>query len=233
MHLKVFSAGRAKMVLSTRLITVLALSFVSFACATVEIPIPIVTSPHAEVKSPQYVGVYFSESFRTASYESAQAGTTWIYPLGKVLPQVILKSLQENFDRVTTIESMDFPIEDLNYLIEPSLESFRVDVPLTIFSQTKTEVAIGFSVHDQKHDRVVRLDGTGSHLALTEDDKQMYEYLSHQAPWVFAYSPPLLGQGPIFAAAPKYEYLAARDAALAIIHCVDELNEKLKALARP
>lgn len=225
-RVKVFSAGQAKVVRSTRLITVLGLSFLSFACATIEIPLPVVTPPHAETKSPQHVGVYFSESFRSESYKSSQVGTTWIYPLGKVLPEVILKSLQENFDRVTTIESMDAPVEDLDYRIEPSLESFRVDVPLTIFSQTKTEVAIGFSVHDQKNDRVVRLDSTCSHLALTEEDEQMYEYLSHQAPQIFAHTP----QG-VFSAS-KYEYLAARDAALAILHCVDELNEKLKALGR-
>ncbi len=194
----------------------LSVSLIS-SCATIYIPIPIVNASNLNKKMPYKALIVIDEKIKTEEYKSSQLLITWIYPLGKVLPTILNNSFMSVFDTVDTDDN-DLNKNSYDIVIRPELNNFTVEVPITIFSQTKTYVTISYHVNDLLKNKKYTLVANGDHNVVTDRDKFLYEQLSKQAPKVFV----------VFVKVTKYEYLAARDSAIALIHCIDDLNQQLQ-----
>lgn len=171
-------------------------------CATPRVPIPVVSYEAKTEKLDMTVGLVFDDVFLQQTYKTSQLLSTWVYPLGDVLPLMIAKSLKDQFvvaDIVPESEASNYKI-----VIRPKLDDFYAQAPATTFSRTNTGIKITYDVAHQSSNFSV--SGQGTNEVITEADNALFQSLSRQF---------------------DYKYQAAGDAGIAILHCLEELNDQL------
>lgn len=200
----------------------------SLSACTKRVPMVVVTPPPLEPRQPQRVLLVIDEKLRASTFKSSQLATSWVYPLGEILPAVIERTFTESFQHVTTARN-GAAVSEFDLVVHPELTSFDVDVPSTVFSQTRTAIGITYRILDVRSGREHTISAEKTHEVLTDRDKELYRRLTNSA-WSGVPSPFIVGNAVGFIPKPKYEELAARDATLAVINCVDELNYKIRAV---
>ncbi|MBD2860340.1 hypothetical protein IB286_15200 [Spongiibacter sp. KMU-158] len=178
------------------------IAFFTVGCATPRIPIPVVSYEANIVKSNLTVAIVVDDLFLQQAYKTSQLFTTWIYPLGDVLPLMIEKSLRNRFAVADIVP--DYEASDYKVIIRPALDKFYAQVPATTFSSTNTDIKITYGVTYSGSEFSVT--GRGTNEEITEDDKALFASYKRKL---------------------DYKFQAAGDAGIAILHCLEDLNVQL------
>ena len=190
------------------------------SCSTIiELPMHPVEGRGKDKKSPIKMLVSWSDELQLKSYSTSQLGSTWIYPLGQVIPEMTIKSLSGFFDVVDVLDENNE--EDYDFLVAIELLDFTAKVPSTIFSPTKTSVEIEYTLKKVSTDEIYILTAKSNEDVTTSKDKIVYESLTKEVKNLVAY-----GAGVVITA-PKYEHLAARDGMMAIYKCTYDLAAQI------
>ncbi len=206
------------------LVASFALLLIASAGCSLVVPIPVVGPPVSEQRMPYRVLVVVDDELKESTYSTSQMGTSWRFPLGEVLPGYITRALRGVFQQVD-LASAAGSSAPYDIAIVPRLRRFEVVVPATIFSQTQITAELHYAVDDVRAGKRYNLSAIGTEAIKTDRDRELYEQLTIEAPQI------MTGVGSYWVAgAERYEYLAARDTSLALLHCVDELNAKLSII---
>lgn len=207
-----------------RLVAAFAVTLIASAGCSSVVPIPVVAPPVSDQRMPHRVLLVIDDELKKSTYTASQLGTSWRFPLGEVLPGYITKALGGLFQRVD-VASSGASSAAYDIVVVPRLYRFQVVVPATIFSQTQITAELHYDVDDVRAGKRYGLSAVGTEAIETERDRQLYQQLTIEAPQI-------MGRVGTYwvAGAERYEYLAARDTSLALLHCVDELNAKLRVI---
>jgi len=202
--------------------SILALSLFSGCAVNAPIPIPLVTSFDSEGERKESVLLVIDDEFRRYEFVESQVLANFIYPLGEKLPVMIENSLTQSFSHVVVASNSEAKSE-YDLIIQPRIKSFEVKIPATIMSRTKTNIEIEYFVLNVNGGKEYTLLGVGDYEITTEEDKVLYKELSESSS-SFYYHDVSSGNGVNI---PNFAYLAARDAGVAIYHCLNDLDSKL------
>ncbi|WP_226664733.1 hypothetical protein [Microbulbifer aggregans] len=173
-------------------------------------------------KSPVKLFISMDDDLKSQHYSTSQLTSTWIYPLGRVIPEMALLSLSNFFEIVDTPTHKSQ--QNYDYSVSVRLLSFTAEVPSTIFSPTATSIELEYTLRKVSSGETYVLKTESDENVASAVDQLVYERLTEQVEGLNAYT------SGVFITAPKYEHLAARDGMLAIHKCTYELAEQVNNL---
>jgi hypothetical protein len=199
------------------------------ACSTVTaIPMRVVSPEPAGPQIPKKVLLVVDDALRGTTHSSSQLAVTWTYPLGEVLPGIIEKTMSESFTQVTLASDASSAGAAFDLVVTPHLSRFEVVVPATVLSASKTTVGINYRVRQGTGGSEFTLSAVGTQALARDHDKVLLERIAKEIPEMFVFTSLSGGR---FITVPDYNYQAARDATVAVLHCIDDLNRQLRAAA--
>ena len=211
---------KEKSVMKTLMLLSLLPLFIS-GCATVPIPMAdMIGTFETNKKIEKKVLLIFPVDFNKRTYCSKQLATTFTYALGYKTENYIEEAFRGHFSKVDkSTDDANKGLYDL--VIKPELVNFRAEVPATIFQPTATQVDIKLDVLEISQNKELVITGYGSQKVVTDEERKYRNEKLRNAPKLHVQTPNFMID------ANKYENIAASDAELAFLHCLNNLMGQL------
>jgi hypothetical protein len=195
-------------------------------CAT-RVPIGVVVPPALQPRQPELVLLVVDDELRAASFRTRRGTKAWVYPLGETLPAIVERTLSESFQLVTVARD-ESAVAGFDLVVRPRLARFEAAIPSSPFAPTPTTLEIAYRVRDLRSGKTHQLSVVGTQEVVTERDDELHRRLP-AAGWRRARADSR-DTSVAVTMAPEHEQVAARDATMAILHCIDELNQQLRSV---
>lgn len=164
--------------------------------------------------------VYLDQNFLNEKYESKQLLTVFQYDLGDYFKNAVHDSLKSYFVNISQSESK-LSGDSFDLVIQPELIQFEAPVPPLVTMSTKTKLTLKYNVIPKAPLQPFELTATGSYELKTKEDELTYSSLQGKDIYHYDVS---TGLGLHI---PAYSYEAGKDAYMAIVHALDDLNKQL------
>ncbi|CAI3791704.1 hypothetical protein [Rheinheimera sp. MM224] len=164
--------------------------------------------------------VYLDKDFLNEQHESKQLLTVFQYDLGEYFKSAVHDSLKSYFADISQSESK-LSADNFDLVIQPQLIQFEAPVPPLVTMSTKTKLTLKYNVIPKAPLQPFELNATGTYELKTKQDELTYNSLEGKDIYHYDVS---TGLGLHI---PAYSYEAGKDAYMAIVHALDDLNKQL------
>ena len=121
------------------------------AC-TMNVPLSPEVTVSRTAKIDRFVGLYFPEDLRTATWNENRYGDEYVFPLGQPSTRAIDEAARRTFARTTSVKSLP-PLgpgaPKVDAVLEARIEDFSFVIPFLKTSTYSAEIAYRFTLHSR------------------------------------------------------------------------------------